>query len=573
MNNNNDKNNQIFEINENSSEFINEINKIINDHYYDNKNDNKNDEINVNDNVYTDTKICDYFKDLCITVGGSKLIEKILKKPLNNKELLLKRQQTNYLINNTAKEILKNNEKDLLWIMILEKELKEELTINLLFFSGFVIKNLNHYNFILSIYHLYKIIIIPLISLSYPITIIYGPYFYINKYTPFKMDIYKYLNIIYEFIKLIFKFSGNIKIDITKIITVFLYLFLYIYALYQSLYNCYILYKTREKLLNKLDGLYKFIKTSLNIIKHSNNIWKPFIIFSSLTDDKIDMSIQRLDKLKNNFSTVYKLWKDENYKTDIINILKVIYTLDVINTISNLKKNKNWCLPTYDDTNTQIFNVNNPLLSSNQISNPVNLSKSIIITGVNAGGKTTYVKSITINIILAQTIGIINALKGNIYLYDAIITFMRISDTLGKNSYFEAETELCNSMIEIAEDLNKKGKRGLFIMDEPMHSTPPIEGISVAYSVAEYLAKLKGMTLIITTHFHHLIELEENYKSLFINLSFLAQYNDKTKTYDFNYKINRGGTKQIIAIELLEKKKFNKEIIKSAIELKNKLYI
>lgn len=410
-------------------------------------------------------------------------------------------------------------------------------------------------------------------SLSYPLSIIYGPYFYINKYTPFKMNIYKYLTIIYEFIKIVFKFTGNIKIDITKIVTILLYLFLYFYALYQSLYTCYILYKTRDKLMTKLNGLYNFITTSLNLIKQSNNIWKPFLIYTSLTDEILNKSIDRLSKLKNNFSTVYKLWKDDNYKNDIINILKVIYTLDIINIISNLKKNKNWCIPTYNDTNTQIWNVNNPLLNSNQISNPVNLSKNIIITGVNAGGKTTYVKSITINIILAQTLGIINALKGNIYLYDAITTFMRITDTLGKNSYFEAETELCNTMIEIAEDLNKNGKRGLFIMDEPMHSTPPIEGISVAYSVAEYLSKFKGVTLIITTHFHHLIELEDNNKTSFINLSFHANYNEKTKTYDFNYKINRGGTKQIIAIELLEKRKFNKEIIKSAIEMKNKLYI
>ena len=557
--------NVVFEINEKSNEIL--INNIINN---DINNDNK---INVNDNVFTDTRICDFFKNLCITKGGFKLIEKILKSPINNKELLLKRQKINYIINNSYKEILKNNENDLLWIMTLDKELKEDLTINLLFFSGFIFSNFNHYNIILSIFHLYKIVILPLMSLSYPISIIYGPYFYINKYTPFKMDVYKYLTIIYEFIKILFKFTGNIKIDITKIVTIFLYLFLYFYALYQSLYTCYILYKTREKLMMKLNGLYNFIKTSLNIIKQSNNIWKPFLIYSSLTDEILNKSIERLSKLKNNFSTVYKLWKDDNYKTDIINILKIIYTLDIINIISNLKKNKNWCIPTYNDTNTQIWDINNPLLNSNQIANPVNLSKNIIITGVNAGGKTTYVKSITINIILSQTLGIINALKGNIYLYDAITTFMRISDTLGKNSYFEAETELCNSMIEIAEDLNKKGKRGLFIMDEPMHSTPPIEGISVAYSVAEYLAKLKGVTLIITTHFHHLIELEENYKSAFINLSFLANYNQKTKTYDFNYKINRGGTKQIIAIELLEKKKFNKEIIRSAIEMKNKLYI
>ena len=109
-------------------------------------------------------------------------------------------------------------------------------------------------------------------------------------------------------------------------------------------------------------------------------------------------------------------------------------------------------------------------------------------------------------------------------------------------------------------------------MDEPMHSTPPIEGVSVAFSVAEYLAKLKSVTLIITTHFHNLIELEDKYKSLFINLNVNATFNDKTKLYEFNYKINRGGSKQIIAIELLEKHKFNKDIINSAIEMKNKLY-
>jgi DNA mismatch repair protein MutS len=127
-------------------------------------------------------------------------------------------------------------------------------------------------------------------------------------------------------------------------------------------------------------------------------------------------------------------------------------------------------------------------------------------------------------------------------------------------------------MINVAEELNKAKKRGLFLMDEPMHSTPPIEGVSVAFSVAEYLAKLKSVTLIITTHFHNLIELEHEYKSKFINLSVNAKYNEKTSNYEFNYKINRGGSKQIIAIELLEKHKFNKDIIKSAIEMKNKIY-
>jgi DNA mismatch repair ATPase MutS len=149
---------------------------------------------------------------------------------------------------------------------------------------------------------------------------------------------------------------------------------------------------------------------------------------------------------------------------------------------------------------------------------------------------------------------------------------MRVVDITGEMSYFETETNYCNNMINIAQQLEKENKRGLFLMDEPMHSTPPIEGVSVAYSVAKFLGNMKGIILIITTHFHNLIELEHEYKSKFINLSVNAKYNEKTSNYEFNYKINRGGSKQIIAIELLEKHKFNKDIIKSAIEMKNKIY-
>ncbi len=341
--------------------------------------------------------------------------------------------------------------------------------------------------------------------------------------------------------------------------------------MYQSFYMSYIIYKTREKLLNKLNGLIEFIKTSITIIKQTKEIWKPYFLYL-IPESDINSSIENLSKLNNDVSTIYKLWKNDNYKNDIMILLKIIYTIDIIDAITKLKNTSQWCLPTYDNTMTKIWNINNPLLPSTQISNPVNLSKNIIITGVNAGGKTTYVKSITINIILAQTLGIINAIKGNIYLYDAITTFMRVTDEVGSKSYFEAETEYCNNMINIAENLKIKNKRGLFLMDEPMHSTPPIEGVAVAFSVAEYLANIKGMTLIITTHFHNLIELEDKYKSLFINLNVNATYNEKTKLYEFNYKINRGGSKQIIAIELLEKNKFNKNIINSAIEMKNKLY-
>jgi predicted ATPase len=554
--------NKYFDMSNTTSELL--LDDILKNYYDSNK-------IIVNKNIYDDTNIDEWIKTKPTTIGGVKIIDKLIKTPINDKNLLINRQKINYKIPKSQLEILKNTEKDLLWIMTLKEEIDEDLSINLLFPSSYIINYMNYNKYLLNFYHFYKIVAMPCMNLIYPISIIYTPYHYVNKYLKFNMSFSKYLYFIYEFFKLSFKLSGNLKLDLTKILTIFAYFGIYIYSIYQTFNVSYIIYKIREKLLNKLRGLIEFIKTSITIIKSSKKIWKPFFLYS-INENILDMSINNLNKLDDDISSVYKLWKNSNYRDDVINLLKIIYTIDCVDAISKIKTSKNWSIPTYEDTKTQLWNCSNPLLPSTQVSNPVNLAKNIIITGVNAGGKTTYVKSITINIILAQTLGIINAVKGNIYLYDALTSFMRITDEIGKKSYFEAETSYCNDMINIADNLKKLNKRGLFLMDEPMHSTPPIEGVAVAFSVAEYLAKVKGMTLIITTHFHNLIDLENIYKDLFINLSVNADYNEKTNNYDFNYKINRGGSKQIIAIELLEKNKFNKTIINSAIEMKNKLY-
>lgn len=527
------------------------------------------DVINVSDSIYNDTNIDNWANKLPITRGGSIIIDKIIKNPINNRELLINRQNTTFEIFNYQLEILKENEKDILWIMNLKKEIEDDSTINLLFPSTYLINRLNNYRLFLDSYHLYKILFIPCSCAIYPISIILTPYYYLNKYMHLNLSFSKYLEILFQFLKMLLKPSGNLRKDFFKLISFLIYIFIYIYSIYQTFVISYISYKVREKLLFKIKGLVDFIKTSLILIKRSNFIWKPFDIYN-LNKNDVNYAYDKLNSLKYDISTVYKLWKDDEYKKAIFIILKVVYILDVINVISKLKRNNYWCLPNYSDK-TQIIGISNPLLNNNQILNPVNLNKNIIITGVNAGGKTTYVKSIASNIVLAQTFGIVNALKADIILYDAIISFMRVKDEVGQKSYFEAETDCCNKMIVIANNLFKEKKKGLFILDEPMHSTPPIEGMSVAYAIAKYLGKLEGITTIITTHFHNLISLGET-DNKFINLSVNANKDDKNKdNYLFDYKINRGASKQTIAIELLKKQKFNDEIINSAIEIKNKL--
>jgi len=525
------------------------------------------DTINVSKSIYTDTNVDTWISKLPITRGGSIIIDKIIKNPIRNKELLIQRQKTSYDIFKYQLEILKEKEKDILWIMTLKEEIDDDMSMNLLFPSTYIINRLNNFRTFLDCYHLYKIIFTPFSCIFYPLSIFLTPYYYLNKYMHLNLSFFKYLSILFQFIKMIFKPSGNYRKDFIKLITFMIYVFIYIYGMYQTFIISYITYKLREKLLIKIKGLVDFIKTSLIIIKRSNLIWKAYDIFQ-LDNNEVFRAVHKLEEIKYDISTIYKLWKDAEFKKAIIIILKVIYLLDVINTITKLKKSKNWTLPEYlTEGETKIWDMGNPLLNDNQIFNPISLDKNIIITGVNAGGKTTYVKSLASNIILAQTFGIINGYKAKVLLYDAIISFMRVRDEVGVKSYFEAETDCCNQMIMIATDLYQRKKKGLFILDEPMHSTPPIEGMSVAHAIAKYLGSLDGITTIITTHFHNLISLGENDR--FINLSVNAI--EDSNGYKFDYKIRRGFSKQTIAIELLKKQKFNDEIINSAIEIKNKL--
>ena len=105
------------------------------------KNNNISNKIIVSDNVYTDTTIDEWFNKRPTTIGGMKIINKIIKTPINDKELLIQRQKSNYELLNYQQEILKNNEKDLLWIMTLKDEIDDDLAINLLYPSTYLINS------------------------------------------------------------------------------------------------------------------------------------------------------------------------------------------------------------------------------------------------------------------------------------------------------------------------------------------------------------------------------------------------------------------------------------------------
>jgi len=530
------------------------LNRIITDNII------KGDKIEISHDVYKDTNIDKWSRNLPSLEGSKILIERLVRHPINDRELLEKRQQA--LINYDIDiEILKEYEDDILWIYKIAEEINENNSIEILFPSSFILSYINYIETLLDIYHMYKIFFIPITSILYPISTFIAPYIYLNRYLKMNISFRSYLDIIVEIIKMFCVSTGNFRTDLIKFISIFFYIGIYLYNMYQTYEVAYFLYSTKDKLQNKMEGLVKFVNHSLNIMNNvPKNIIEPYFNIRATYEGIL---------INNSMSCIYRIWKDDILKDKLSSLLKTIYAVDVIYSINNLFLEKDWSIVSYNNTETKFWDAKNPILSDTQISNPVSLDRNIIVTGPNAGGKTTYVKTILSNVILGQTIGITYSIKSQMILYDTVNSFMRVSDILGNRSYFEAEAEYCLNMINKAKEINANNKSGLFLMDEPMHSTPPIEGMATAYAVIEYLSKLQGITLIITTHFHRLIKLEEIYPERFINLSVDAiPINNK---YHFPYKINRGHSYLCIAIELLDIKDFPKDIIDNAIKMKNKI--
>ena len=514
--------------------------------------------IDVAEDVYKDTCIEDWCDKLPHLAGSKLLIKKIIRNPVNDIELLLSRQKCyqRYNIDFTS---LEEYEDDVLWIYKLDDELKDNNLVDILYPSTFIISYLNYIEPILECYHAYKIYYVPISAIVYPFMSMFAPLYYLNGYMKFNVSVKTYLNMLIKFVKMLFTFDHKcIKTNIIKVVTICAYMFLFAYNIYQTAEYSLMLYRIKSMINKKINNLNIFLKQATQIINAvPNNIVQNFV--------KIE-PISITNGVK--YTNLYTIWKDQSIKDNITKVLLNLYTIDIIHNVTNVSFLQNWCRAEYTNQ-TLIWNAKNPVLSPRQKANPINLSKNIIITGPNAAGKTTYVKSILSNVILSQTFGIANAIKANFVIYDTIVSLMRITDILGSRSYFETEAEYCRNMMNKAIDLSKNNKRGLFLMDEPMHSTPPTEGMSTAYAVAEFIGNLPNTSIILTTHFHKLTLLEANYPDTFINLSVEAI--KQGNGFHFPYLIRPGFSYQCIAIDLLSSKEFPESVISSAINMKNKI--
>jgi len=130
--------------------------------------------------------------------------------------------------------------------------------------------------------------------------------------------------------------------------------------------------------------------------------------------------------------------------------------------------------------------------------NTIDLKRNMIITGPNAAGKTTVLKTALTNVILSQQFGCGFYSSGTIKPYTHMHCYVNIPDTSGRDSLFQAEARRCKQILDATED---PSKTHLCVFDELFSGTNPHEAIASASAFLSHLNALPNVSYIITTHF------------------------------------------------------------------------
>ena len=195
-------------------------------------------------------------------------------------------------------------------------------------------------------------------------------------------------------------------------------------------------------------------------------------------------------------------------------------------------------------------------LIEDAVANSINIQNGgIVLTGTNMAGKSTFLRMLGVNIILAQTFNFVLAKEYEAPFFN-IVTSISPNDDLTKGkSFYMAEVE---SILRIIKALEKDVP--VFCpIDEIFRGTNPIEKISMSAEILTYINNGKSVS-IVATHDRELVDiLKENY-----GFYYFSEKVDTKKGLSFDYKIKKGISQTRNAIRLLEYMHYPKVITRGA---------
>lgn len=262
---------------------------------------------------------------------------------------------------------------------------------------------------------------------------------------------------------------------------------------------------------------------------------------------------------------LFGVLKKLNTKRDEIeDVFKFVGHVDMLISIASLRNGNNaTCIPVINNDENKIIakDVSHPLIFDCQTNSIQISNKSILLTGSNMSGKTSFIRAIGLNIITGLTINTCFA-KSMMFPLLRVFSAIRISDDLmnDKSYYFEEVLTIKEMILE-----SQKDDRNLFLLDELFKGTNTVERISGGKAVLSALVKNNNIVLVST----HDIELTDLLSSEYELYHFSEILNHKTVGFD--YKLKEGKLKNRNAIRILEINEYPREVISEAIAISKKL--
>lgn len=494
------------------------------------------------------------------------------------------RQELN-TINN--KYSLDNNDFFLNEISSLWNEIKSETGFKekYLYIDWTFAKELNNNPGFLQIMSIYNIAS-PILSLCLPIFVIIIPFFII-KLKGIELNIKEYIEILKAIISnhAIFKiFTHFHQVDFGQKMYLLLSAAFYIFSIYQNILVCVRFYSNMNKIHNYLFKFKKYLEYTMdlmnyhtlktneltNYMKFNNDVHNNIQILRDLYDkiNKIspfNFSFSKITEIGHIMYTFYQLYDNESYNNALLYSFGFHGYFSIINhTHTNIQNNKlvktNFVKkgkPVFKQMYYPKFIEDSEIKIYDQVKkNDCNLNKNIIISGPNASGKTTTLKTVIINIILSQQIGFgcFESLK--LSPYDNIHCYLNIPDTSGRDSLFQAEARRCK---EIIDSLNINNDETHFcIFDELYSGTNPEEAVVSASAFMDYIVKNENVTCLLTTHYVKLCKKLSKNKNI-------KNYNMKTlkknDNFEYIYLLQEGISKIKGGLKVLQDMNYPKEIL------------
>ena len=369
----------------------------------------------------------------------------------------------------------------------------------------------------------------------------------------------------------------------------FLCVGLYIYNIYQNIQKCIKYYENIVVIHKHIQGVSDFLSTTIPMMKLSlservfytsephniyyKNMETHLPVLESLQEmllsiKPFEMNMEEAFQLGLLYKTFYTIYSNKTIHTSLYYALGYQGYMSILNELYKnvelkLLSNATFYKKSKKDKKVKFKNIVYPVLikETTNVPNDITLDKNMILTGVNASGKTTMLKSVFINIILSQQMGIGSFSSFSFQPYDYLHCYINIIDTSDRYSLFQSECKKCQEIIQsIQENPNKKH---FCVFDEIFSGTTPDEAIKCGYGFLTFLNSNPNIKFILTTHFMDLCKQLENDNTS--NYKMVSTIQDKTLLH--TYKLEKGMNDIQGSVEILRQLKFPEEVISTICSL------